>query len=94
MLNTRDLRLVIIGLLQWQDYTAKTELEEALIVLWLEDQGAFSSRYYTNTVKAYGLAQEFTTPYTSEQNGLVEYFFRSPKEGEHLFLSRCAKPEL
>ena len=40
----------------------------------------FSRRHYTATVKAYGLTQEFTTPYTPEQNGLVERFFRSLKE--------------
>ncbi|MFO8047280.1 MAG: integrase core domain-containing protein [Halomonas sp.] len=40
----------------------------------------FSSRQYTATVKAYGLTQEFTTPYTPEQNGLVARFFRSLKE--------------
>ncbi|MFO8045848.1 MAG: DDE-type integrase/transposase/recombinase, partial [Halomonas sp.] len=40
----------------------------------------FSSRHYTATVKAYGLTQEFAMPYTPEQNGLVERFFRSLKE--------------
>ena len=40
----------------------------------------FSSRRYTNTVRAYGLIQEFITPYTPEQNGLMERFFRSLKE--------------
>ncbi|MGQ7247153.1 integrase core domain-containing protein [Halomonas sp. V046] len=31
-------------------------------------------------MEAYGLTQEFTTPYTPEPNGLVERFFRSLKE--------------
>ncbi|WP_369333500.1 integrase core domain-containing protein [Onishia niordana] len=31
-------------------------------------------------MRAYGLKQEFTTPYTPEQNGLIERFFRSLKE--------------
>ncbi|WP_409360208.1 integrase core domain-containing protein [Halomonas sp. YLB-10] len=39
-----------------------------------------SGRHYTGTVKAYGLTQESTTPYTPEQNVLVERFFRSLKE--------------
>ncbi|WP_275401762.1 integrase core domain-containing protein [Salinicola corii] len=47
----------------------------------------FSSRHYTGTVKAYGLTQEFTTPYTPEQDGLVERFFRSLKE-ECIWLHR------
>jgi putative transposase len=40
----------------------------------------FSSKHYTATVRAYGLTQEFITPYTPEQNGLMERFFRSLKE--------------
>tara|TARA_B100000678_G_scaffold241782_1_gene212866 strand:+ start:2547 stop:2771 length:225 start_codon:yes stop_codon:yes gene_type:complete len=35
----------------------------------------------------YGLAQEFMTPYTPEQNGLVERFFQSLKE-ESIWLHR------
>lgn len=73
--------------------TAESALEEALIYRFgalgritqplalRSDNGlVFSSRHYTATVKAYGLTQEFTTPYTPEQNGLVERFFRSLKE--------------
>ncbi|NWO09130.1 hypothetical protein HLV40_01670 [Chromohalobacter salexigens] len=37
----------------------------------------FSSRHYTGTVKAYGLTPAFTTPYTPEQDGLVECFASS-----------------
>ncbi|MBY6209372.1 MULTISPECIES: integrase core domain-containing protein [Halomonas] len=43
-------------------------------------------------MKAYGLTQEFTTPYTPEQKGLVERFFRSLKEKciwQHRFESLC-----
>jgi putative transposase len=73
--------------------TAEAALEEALIyrlgalgrvhspLALRSDNGlVFSSRHYTATVKAYWLTQEFTTPYTPEQNGLVERFFRSLKE--------------
>lgn len=34
----------------------------------------FSSRHYTGTARTYGLTQEFKTPYTLKQNGLVERF--------------------
>jgi putative transposase len=34
----------------------------------------------------YRLRQEFITPYTPEQNGLVERFFRSLKEEECVWL--------
>lgn len=46
-----------------------------------DDRGQFFiSRHYTGTVRAYALTQEFTTPYTLKQNGLVERFFPSLKE--------------
>ncbi|WP_042805956.1 integrase core domain-containing protein, partial [Thioalkalivibrio sp. ALE19] len=73
--------------------TAEAALEEALIqrlgvlqrvaqpLALRSDNGlVFSSRRFTATVKAYGLNQEFTTPYTPEQNGLIERFFRSLKK--------------
>lgn len=79
---------------------AEAALEEALIyrlgaleriqqpLALRSDNGlVFSSRHYTGTLKAYGLRQEFTMPYTPEQNGLVERFFRSLKE-ECIWLHR------
>ena len=73
--------------------TAEAALEEALIhrfghlgrvpaplVLRSDNGLVFSSKRYTETVRAYGLTQEFITPYTPEQNGLIERFIRSLKE--------------
>lgn len=40
----------------------------------------FTSRSYTALGKSYGLKQEFITPYTPQQNGLVERMIRMPKE--------------
>ncbi|MBP7581037.1 MAG: transposase family protein, partial [Vogesella sp.] len=40
----------------------------------------FTSRSYTALVKSYGLQQEFITPYTTEQNGIVERVIRTLKE--------------
>jgi putative transposase len=40
----------------------------------------FTSQRYTATVRAYGLQQEFVTPYSPEQNCLIERFIRSLKE--------------
>jgi len=73
--------------------TAEAALEEALIQRFghlgrvpsplqlRSDNGlVFTSRRYMATVKAYGLQQEFITPYSPEQNGLVERFIRSLKE--------------
>jgi putative transposase len=40
----------------------------------------FQSRRFRAACRDYGLRQEFITPYTPEQNGIVERFFRSLKE--------------
>jgi putative transposase len=40
----------------------------------------FQSRRFRAACRDYRLRQEFITPYTPEQNGIVERFFRSPKE--------------
>lgn len=46
------------------------------------------SRRFRTACRDYRLRQEFITPYTPEQNGLVERFFRSLKEEcvwQHVF---------
>lgn len=73
--------------------TAEAELEQALIVrfgslgrvtepfLLYSDNGlVFTSHSYTALVKSYGLKQEYITPYTPQQNGLVERMIRTLKE--------------
>lgn len=40
----------------------------------------FQSKRFRDACRLYGLRQEFITPYTPQQNGLVERFFRSLKE--------------
>ena len=40
----------------------------------------FISRRFRSACKDYNLDQEFITPYTPEQNGIIERFFRSLKE--------------
>ena len=65
--------------------TAESALEQALITrygcldkvptpfLLQSDNGlVFTIRSYTALVKSYGLQQEFITPYSPEQNGMVE----------------------
>lgn len=73
--------------------TAEAALEQALIArfgclgrvpepfLLRSDNGlVFTSRHYTALVKSYGLQQEFITPYSPEQNGMVERVIRTLKE--------------
>jgi putative transposase len=40
----------------------------------------FQSRRFRAACRQYNLTQEFITPYTPEQNGIIERFFRSLKE--------------
>ena len=40
----------------------------------------FQSRRFRQACRDYRLQQEFITPYTPEQNGMIERFFRSLKE--------------
>jgi len=73
--------------------TAESALQEGLIyrfgqlqklgkpTILRSDNGlVFTSRSFTKTAKAYGFEQEFITPYTPEQNGMIERFFRTIKE--------------
>ncbi len=40
----------------------------------------FGAADFVRVVKQYGLSQEYITPYTPEQNGMIERFFRTLKE--------------
>ena len=73
--------------------TAEGALEDALIrrfglnrsqakgVLLRSDNGlVFSSRRYMKLVNRYGLVPEYITPYSPEQNGIIERFMRTLKE--------------
>lgn len=73
--------------------TAEAALEHALInrfgclgkvpnqfILRSDNGLVFSSKKYVSLVNSYGLKQEFITPYTPEQNGMVERLIRTIKE--------------
>ncbi|RAL19972.1 IS3 family transposase [Lujinxingia litoralis] len=53
---------------------------ESRPVLRSDNGKVFTSKSFTGSCKQYGLTQEFITPYTPQQNGLIERFFRSLKE--------------
>ncbi|MCH9627772.1 MAG: hypothetical protein S4CHLAM2_14160 [Chlamydiales bacterium] len=40
----------------------------------------FGSKEFVKVVKQWKLSQEYITPYTPEQNGMIERFFRTLKE--------------
>ena len=51
----------------------------------------FGAKVLVNVVRRYGLDQEYITPYSPEQNGMIERFFRTLKEEclwHHRFTSR------
>lgn len=73
--------------------TAEAALEEALInrfgylgtvpgkLQLRSDNGlVFTSQRYTKTVKDYNIEQEFITPYSPQQNGMIERFIKTLKE--------------
>ncbi len=79
---------------------AEAALEDALIrrfgpgpqkpkdlVLRSDNGLIFMAKSYRRTVKDYGLSQEYITPYTPEQNGVVERVIRTLKE-ECVWLNR------
>ena len=81
--------------------TAEAALEQALITrygclgrvskpfLLRSDNGlVFTSRSYTALVKSYGLQQEFITPYSPEQNGMVERVIKACSSAASAVLDR------
>ena len=73
--------------------TAAAALEQALIARWgclgrvpepfllRSDNGlVFTSKHYTRLVRSYGLRQEFITPHSPQQNGMIERLIRTLKE--------------
>jgi putative transposase len=55
-------------------------LHESGVVLRSDNGLVFQSRRFRSTCRAYGITQEYITPYTPQQNGIIERFFRSLKE--------------
>ena len=53
---------------------------EARPMLRSDNGKVFTSKRFVARCKQYGLEQEFTTPYSPQQNGMIERFFRSLKE--------------
>ena len=49
-------------------------------VLRSDNGKVFTSKRFVGRCGQYGLSQEFITPYTPQQNGMIERFFRSLKE--------------
>ena len=53
---------------------------QAVLLLRSDNGLVFTSRSYTALVKSHGLQQEFITPYSPEQNGMIERVIRTLKD--------------
>ena len=63
---------------------------EAPFLLRSDNGLVFTSRSYTALVRSYGLRQEFITPHTPQQNGLIERLIRTQKS--NAFIATVSKP--
>lgn len=50
------------------------------LILRSDNGLVFGAKIFTATARRYGIKQEYITPYTPEQNGMIERWFRSLKE--------------
>lgn len=69
----------------------KEEIPKSGLLLRSDNGLIFGSKVFTKVARDYGIEQEYITPYTPEQNGLIERFFRTLKEEcvwQHSFKSR------
>ncbi|MCR9144959.1 MAG: integrase core domain-containing protein [bacterium] len=53
---------------------------ESAPVLRSDNGLVFGAKAFTRVARRYRLEQEYITPYTPEQNGMIERFFRTLKE--------------
>jgi putative transposase len=54
--------------------------KQTSLVIRSDNGLVFGSKRFHESITKYGLDQEYITPYTPEQNGMIERFFRSFKE--------------
>lgn len=58
----------------------REEISKERLILRSDNGLVFGAKAFVAVAKAYGIEQEYITPYTPEQNGLIERFFRTLKE--------------
>lgn len=56
------------------------EINPSSLVIRSDNGLIFGAKPFIAVVREHGLAQEYITPYTPEQNGMIERFFRTIKE--------------
>jgi putative transposase len=69
----------------------QVEYGHAPLTLRSDNGLVFGAKVFVSVVRRYGLDQEYITPYSPEQNGMIERFFRTLKEEclwHHRFGSR------
>lgn len=64
-----------------EDGLRQRNIAKAQQLVLRSDNGlVFGSKAFTQVANQYGVRQEYITPYTPEQNGMIERFFRTLKE--------------
>ena len=63
-----------------EDAAVLRKINGTNVVLRSDNGLVFGSKAFTKVVNRYGFIQEFITPYTPEQNGMIERFFKTLKE--------------
>ena len=58
----------------------RIEYGHAPLTLRSDNGLVFGAKVFVKVVRRYDLGQEYITPYSPEQNGMIERFFRSLKE--------------
>lgn len=56
------------------------EIRQGDLMLRSDNGLIFGAKAFVEVAKKYGIEQEYITPYTPEQNGMIERFFRTIKE--------------
>jgi putative transposase len=72
-------------------YARKEEIISGELMLRSDNGLIFGAKPFLAVTKEHGVKQEYITPYTPEQNGMIERFFRSIKEEciwQHRFKNR------
>ena len=71
-----------------EDAIRKRKINWASYLTLRSDNGlVFGSKVFSATARKHGITQEYITPYTPEQNGMIERWFRSLKE-EFIWLQK------
>ena len=62
--------------------------------LWSDNGGEYTSKVFNNFCKEHGIESQFSTPYTPQENGVVERKNRTPFESVRCMLQHSRLPNV